>query len=623
MTLDRSSCYRALTARDPRFDGVFFVGVTSTRVYCRPVCRVKTPRAANCRYFSHPAAAERAGFRPCLRCRPELAPGTALVDATAQLAERATRAIAAGALNGASLEALADSLGVTARHLRRAVVGHVGVSPIDLATTHRLLLAKRLLHETTLPVAHVAYAAGFESLRRFNASFKGRYRLSPGALRRAASTVADADPPAAQGTVSGPRATATGGVAGSGAANGAANGAGGAGDATTKRRPVQLFANIGTGASEEVEGTSPDAIAVGAAMVELSLEYRPPLDWQSLLAFLAARATPGAEYVEDGRYVATVRFARSGTAGASRAAVSRADVIRTDAPRAGAPGARPPRAGALIAGATNGSKAADSPDEVVGHLDVALRAPRSSRARARSAAAQVRVRLSPSLLPVLMPLLARVRDLLDLDANPDAIARHLARVGVIADASDFGGIRIPGTLDSFALAVRAILGQQVSVKGATTVMGRLVTNFGELYAGADPRLTRLMPTAQRLAACSTGDIASLGMPAARADAVLALARAVAGGALDLAPGGDPALALRTLTALPGIGDWTAHYIAMRALRWPDAFPANDLVLRRAAGNISAAKLRARAEAWSPWRAYAAMQLWRSDAATQLSLPTGD
>ncbi len=155
------------------------------------------------------------------------------------------------------------------------------------------------------------------------------------------------------------------------------------------------------------------------------------------------------------------------------------------------------------------------------------------------------------------------------------------------------------------------------MKGATTVMGRLVASFGESYAGEDPRLSRLMPTAQRLAACSTGDIASLGMPGARADAVLALARAVASGAFDLAPGGDPVLAMRALTALPGIGDWTAQYIAMRALRWPDAFPANDLVLRRAAGNLSAAALRARAEAWRPWRAYAAMHLWRSAALVSL------
>ncbi len=560
MTLDRSSCYRALTARDARFDGVFFVGVTSTRIYCRPVCRVKTPRAANCRYFNHAAAAERAGFRPCLRCRPELAPGTAMVDATAQLAERATRAIAAGALNGASLEELASSLGVTARHLRRAVVGHVGVSPIDLATTHRLLLAKRLLHETTLPVSHVAYAAGFESLRRFNASFKGRYRLSPGALRRAASAEAPVH-----------RASATPAAKREDSGVGPSPG-------KTSRAAVQ-----GKDRAMPVHSLGEGAPPVDMPMVELTLDYRPPIDWESLIGFLAGRATPGVEYVDDGRYAATVRMPRHGTAHHERGATSK-------------PG---------------------TTEFVTGHLDVALRAARAAKGRARAGTdgGQVLVRLSPSLLPVLMPFLARVRDLLDLDANPDAIARHFARVGLLESPSAFGGIRIPGTLDGFALAIRAILGQQVSVKGATTVMGRLVARFGEPYECDDPRLTRLMPIAATLADCNTGDIATLGMPGARADAVLALARAVASGALDLAPGGDPTQLVRALTALPGIGDWTAHYIAMRALRWPDAFPANDLVLRRAAGNLSAAKLRDRAEAWRPWRAYAAMHLWRSDAGT--------
>ncbi len=568
MTLDRSSCYRALTARDARFDGVFFVGVTSTRIYCRPVCSVKTPRAANCRFFNHAAAAERAGFRPCLRCRPELAPGTALVDATAQLAERATRAIAAGALNGASLEELAASLGVTARHLRRAVVGHVGVSPIDLATTHRLLLAKRLLHETTLPVSHVAYAAGFESLRRFNASFKGRYRLSPGALRRAASADATADHVSAP-----PAATHVDSVVGA------------------SRRKKALAAVDGKNGALQDLSPSAAPSPVDTPMVELTLDYRPPIDWESLIGFLAGRATPGVEYVDEERYAATVRMPRNGTARHEGGATS-----------------------------TTGTA-----EFVTGHLDVALRTARATKGRARASAGggQVLVRLSSSLLPVLMPFLARVRDLLDLDANPDAIARHFARVGLLDSASAFGGIRIPGTLDGFALAVRAILGQQVSVKGATTVMGRLVARFGEPYECDDPRLTRLMPTAATLAACSTGDIATLGMPGARADAVLALARAVAGGALDLAPGGDPTQVVRALTALPGIGDWTAHYIAMRALRWPDAFPANDLVLRRAAGNLSAAKLRDRAEAWRPWRAYAAMHLWRSDGGTPSLTPSTD
>ncbi|MCC6928997.1 MAG: DNA-3-methyladenine glycosylase 2 family protein [Gemmatimonadaceae bacterium] len=521
MRLDRSSCYRALTARDARFDGVFFVGVTSTRIYCRPVCRATTPRERNCRFFSNAAAAERAGFRPCLRCRPELAPGNAPVDAESVLADRAARGIAAGALNRGSVEELAASLGVTGRHLRRAVVQHLGVSPIDLATTHRLLLSKRLLQDTALPVAQVAYASGFESLRRFNAAFKARYRLTPVALRREAVRVnVDGGEPAVA--------------------------------------PVTTAAN----------GDRSDDVV-------LTLDYRQPLHWESLLGFLEARATPRAEWVDEGRYAATVRVP------------------------------------ATLATGVAASKAT-----LTGHVIVAMTGGPSAPRRGRmpnGAPGEVVVRISSSLVPVLMPVLSRLRDLLDLDANPDVIARHLACAGVVGEAADLAGVRIPGTLDGFALAVRAILGQQVSVRGATTVMGRLVGRYGEPYDGGHPALSRLMPTAATLARLGTGDIASLGMPAARADAVLGLARAVAAGDLQLSPGGDAERTIRALTALPGIGDWTAHYIAMRALRWPDAFPANDLVLRRAAGNLTAPRLRRLAERWRPWRAYAAMHLWRSAA----------
>ena len=525
MPLDRTACYRALTARDSRFDGTFFVGVTSTRIYCRPVCRSKTPRETNCRFFSNAAAAERSGFRPCLRCRPELAPGNAPVDATSVLAEQASRAIADGALNGGSVDELAKSLGVTGRHVRRAITAHLGVSPIDLATTHRLLLAKRLLHESRLPVGQVAFAAGFESLRRFNDAFRARYRLTPAALRREATAASE-------------------------------------------------------GASAPTDH------------LELTLEYRPPLHWTALLGFLAARATPGAEVVADGRYSATVRVT---------APSSVRDAIHPGRPRGTA-----------------------AKDDIIGEVSVELRDGPATRPGNRgdgavssraSTTPAVAVRISPSLVPVLMPLLARLRDLLDLDANPEVIARQLVRAGVAESAAAFAGVRVPGALDGFALALRAIIGQQVSVKGATTVMGRLVERFGEPYTGLHPSLTRLMPAAAAIARLRTGDIASLGMPGARADAVLALARAVADGSLVLTAGADPDRTIRALTALPGVGEWTAHYIAMRALRWPDAFPANDLILRRAAGNLTAAQLAKRAEAWRPWRAYAAMHLWRSFSST--------
>jgi len=294
--------------------------------------------------------------------------------------------------------------------------------------------------------------------------------------------------------------------------------------------------------------------------VVLRLEFRPPFHWPALLAFLAARATPGAESADDGCYAATLRVPAAGAAISGHVVVSLAR------------GARPPRA--------------------------------------------LTARVSATLAPALTAVRVRLRDLLDLDADPGAIARHLVRAGVIDTAAAFAGVRIPGTLDGFALAVRAILGQQVSVRGATTIMGRLVARYGEPYAGAHPALVRLMPTADMLAPLRTSDIASLGMPGARADAVLGLARAVAAGDVVLTPGGDAPRTIQALTALPGIGDWTAHYIALRALRWPDAFPANDLVLRRAAGGLTAAQLRRKAEAWRPWRAYAAMHLWRAAAAAK-------
>lgn len=527
--LDHAACYRALSARDPRFDGVFFVGVTSTRIYCRPVCPAKTPQQTNCKFFSHAAAAERYGFRPCLRCRPELAPGDAPVDATALLANNAERAIAAGALNGSSVESLAASLAVTARHLRRAVVAHLGVSPVELATTHRLLLAKRLLHETSLPVGQVAFAAGFESLRRFNAAFKSHYRLAPAMLRQEARTTPSPH--------------------------------------VTQRALKVSASNAAT--------TSPSS----ADMITLTLEYRAPMDWDTTLSWIAARAAPSAEWVGDGRYAATMALP-----------------AHHDATR--------------------------EPQMVYGHVEVAhrparvsvsARRTRSSNHAAAPARGAVVARISASLLPVLMPVLAKLRDLFDLDANPDAIAQHLVRVGVARSVESFGGVRIPGTLDGFALAVRAIVGQQVSVRGATTIMSRLVERFGEPYVGTHPSLTRRMPTAACIANASTADIATLGLPGARADAIRVLAREVASGALHLTPGGDIAETMRALIALPGIGDWTAQYIAMRALRWPDAFPANDLILRRAAGNLTAAQLRNRAESWRPWRAYAAMHLWRTGA----------
>lgn len=476
--LDWDSCTRALEARDARFDGVFFVGISSTGIYCRPICPARATLRRNRRFFANAAAAERAGYRPCLRCRPELAPGFARVDAVPRLAQAAAARIAAGALNGKSVDALARELGVTGRQLRRALERELGVSPIELAQTHRLLLAKHLLTDTRLPMSQVAYASGFQSLRRFNALFRSRYHLNPAALRRR--------------------------------------------NAAPDRR------------SDEI--------------VRLTLAYRPPLDWAALIAFLGARATPGVERVDASSYMRTARIGKH------------TGVIRV------------------------------SPEE-----------PRASGSALRMA-------IGASLVPALVELRACVRQLFDLDAEPSAIEAHLSAtelpVGKLRR-----GLRVPGAFDGFELAARAILGQQVTVKGATTLMARLTEAFGESVDVGDEGLARLAVTADRLADAGMNRIKSIGLPTARAQTLFVLAQQVANGELRFEPDANVAAVVRQLLEIPGVGAWTAEYIAMRALHWPDAFPSGDLVLRRNAGDLTAAQLRKAAERWRPWRAYAAMQLW--------------
>jgi AraC family transcriptional regulator of adaptative response / DNA-3-methyladenine glycosylase II len=501
MMLDPEICDRALAARDARFDGVFFVAITTTGIYCRPVCPARVTRRERRRFFATAAGAERAGYRPCLRCRPELAPGLAAVDAVPRLAQAAALRIAAGALNERGVDALAAELGVSARQLRRALERELGVSPVELAQTHRLLLAKRLLTDTSLPVARVAFASGFGSVRRFNALFRDRYRLNPGALR--------------------------------------------------PRVPEDRHAVAPRGAA----GRRSSAPTGDGEAITLTLAYRPPLAWGALLAFLALRATPGVEVVEGERYGRTLR--------------------------------------------------------VDGHTGLVFvdRAPAHSTRRAARPVDALRVRLSASLLPALMPLLARLRHLFDLDADPSAVEGHLAHGGLEALVRRTPGLRVPGAVDGFDLALRAVLGQQVSVRAATTLAGRVAAAFGERLDTGHPALTRLAATPERVADATVPQLATLGLTRARAHSILALARAVAAGALRLGPGEDVAATTRQLTALPGIGEWTAQYVAMRALRWPDAFPAADLALRRAWSGASPAQLARAAERWRPWRAYAAVHLW--------------
>jgi AraC family transcriptional regulator of adaptative response / DNA-3-methyladenine glycosylase II len=497
-------CQRVLNARDARFDGLFFVGIVTTGVYCRPVCPTRRARSYNRRFFQSAAAAERAGFRPCLTCRPELAPGRAPVDAIHRLAHRAAHRIGAGALNGHSVAELAAEFGVSERHLRRALERELGVSPVELAQTHRLLLAKRLLADTGLSVTRIAYASGFQSLRRFNTVFHDRYRLSPSALRRTMN----------------------------------------------RRQPAR----------EPRRSRAGGAVAK-SDLLRLTLAYRPPLAWDVLITLLRRDAFPGVEIVQGGRYGRTVRLAgRSGI------------VFAEDA--GGASG--------------NGDRPADT---------------------------HVNVDVSPSLLPALMPLLARLRRLFDLDAEPTVVDGCLAQGGLGALIKRRPGVRIPGALDGFEVACRVLLrGRARPNRGTNELARRFVRALGETADTGIAELTRFAPTAGRVAEARLSTLVAMGLPRRRASALKALARTVADGDLRLEPGDDVASTHRGLMEIDGIGDRLATSIVMRALGWPDAFPVPDPGLQRASGASTPGRLRERAESWRPWRAYAAVHLWLKDEA---------
>jgi len=490
MTLDADSCYRAFASRDRRFDGRFVTAVLTTRIYCRPGCPARRPARRNVRFFACAAAAETAGFRPCLRCRPETAPGSPAWSGTSATVGRALRLIDEGALDAAGVEGLAGRLGVTGRWLRRLFEDQLGASPLAVARTRRIHFARRLLDQTDLPVAEVAAASGFGSARRLHDAIRATFRRAPRELRRRAPGRAHAD--------------------------------------------------------------APRASDPGEAL-ELRLPARPPFDAAPLLRFLGARALPGVEEVTDGVYRRTVRL-----------------------------------------------------DGECGVVEI----------RALRGEAGVRVRWPAAASRPLLALSSRTARLFDLEADVATIQAHLRRDPMLAAAIPSAGIRVPGAWDPFELGVRALLGQQVSVAAARTLAARLVRLCGApLPGGARGTLTHLFPAPDGVAAA---DLSRIGLTRARAAALRAFAATVARGGLDLtvAAGLDEQVA--RLTALPGIGAWTAHYVAMRALGDPDAFPAGDLGLRRAfarGGHLPTGReLMAHAERWRPWRAYAVIALWTKDAA---------
>jgi AraC family transcriptional regulator of adaptative response / DNA-3-methyladenine glycosylase II len=474
MQLEPDACFRAARARDSRFDGRFFVGITSTRVYCRPVCSARPARRENQRYFPSAAAAEGAGYRPCLLCRPELAPGLALIDAAHQLARAAASLIDDGLAGEGGLQAVARRLGVTDRHLRRIFEAEYGVTPVAYAQTAKLLLAKRLLTDTRMPVTQVAHAAGFGSVRRFNTLFASRYRLQPTAIRRSAAR--------------------------------------------------------------------PSAVDFHRFL----LATRAPFDYARLLDFFAARRLDAVEEI-DGR-----RLRRS-------LAVPGAD---------GKP--------------------------LAGWLEV----------RPAQRGTGIEVRIDARLAPALPRVLAACKHAFDLDCQPDAVAATLGEL-----AAPRPGLRLPGAFDGFETAVRTILGQQITVAAARTLARRLVQRFGPPIETPFAGVTQRFPDAQTLANCAPDEIASLGIIAARARAIVALARTVDSGELVLAPGVDVDRTVQQLLAVPGIGAWTAQAIAMRSLHWPDAFPAGDIGVSNALNKVPAQQIARLAERWRPWRAYAVLHLW--------------
>ena len=489
--LNRDACYRALQTRDPRFDGRLFVGVTSTGVYCRPICPARTPKFENCRFFASAAAAQEAGFRPCLRCRPETAPDLASWRGTSNTVSRALALIADGGLEGveAGVDALAERLGLGGRQLRRLFKQHLGASPVAVAQTRRVLFAKQLIQETRMPMTEVALAAGFGSVRRFNETFHDLFRRPPSALRRRTST------------------------------------------------------DLAAG-------------SVAEAGVTLRLRYRPPYDWQAMLAYLDARAIDGVEEVADAAYRRTV-----------------------------------------------------SHEGLLGTVEVRHEPAQNSLA--------VTVRFP--CVRALPAILFRVRRVFDVGADIGTIGAHLSRDPFLAPLVRLRpGLRAPGGWEGFELAVRAVLGQQVSVVAARRLAGRLVALCGEPLpeAGRLHRgLSHAFPSPECVAAA---DLGALRMPGARRAALKALSDAATTDRDLFRPFGNVEEAIARLRTIRGVGEWTAQYIALRALRETDAFPASDVGLLRGAANAAGARstpadLLRRAEPWRPWRAYAAQHLWAADA----------
>ncbi|MGH8050895.1 MAG: AlkA N-terminal domain-containing protein [Arenimonas sp.] len=467
-------CDRARMARDARFDGLFFTAVKSTGIYCRPVCPAPTPKPKNILYYPNAAAASAAGFRPCLRCRPELSPNAMQHRYQDEWVNRALALIADGELQEGSVETLADKIGLSARQIRRLFLTVLGATPIAVHTTRRLLLAKQLLTETSLPMTQIALASGFKSLRRFNAAFAEGCGMPPSTIRR-----------------------------------------------------LRTEAPSGC--------------------LTLRLAYRPPFDFSLMLAFLAKRAIPGIENVRTTSY-----------------------------------------------------------ERVLGPIDNST----WIRVTADPAKHELKLEISDTDPRMIPDIVQRTRRLFDLDADLQAVHRVLMSSELLKKAiKRRPGLRVPGSWDGFELAVRAVLGQQISVAGATTLTRRLVEQYGEDRSTKRENLDRAFPKPEAIA---NAPLEKIGLPKSRAATLRSMAQAIIDGRIDFQAGQSLDAFVDKFTALPGIGPWTAQYVAMRALRQPDAFPAGDLILQQVMGGekrLSERETDLQSQAWRPWRSYAVLHLW--------------
>jgi AraC family transcriptional regulator of adaptative response / DNA-3-methyladenine glycosylase II len=479
MLLDPEACYRAVKTRDSRFDGRLFVGVHSTGIYCRPICPARTPKFENLSFFTNAAAAQEAGFRPCLRCRPECSPEIGAWRGTSNTVSRALALIGDGFLDGdADVDALAARLGVGERQLRRLFQKHLGASPITVAQTRRVHLAKQLIHDTSMSMVDVALASGFGSVRRFNDTFRTLYKRPPSELRR--RNVRDPE-------------------------------------------------------------------------ITITLSYAPPYDWAAMMEFFGARAIEGVEAVTAERYTRTIAI-----------------------------------------------------DGVQGTVSVA---PVAGRHALAATIAFPNVKALPSIV-------SRLRRMFDVGADVRAITAHLKKDARLTQAIKARpGLRVPGAWDPFELAMRAVLGQQITVAAARKLAGKLTALCGAPLSSSVPGLTHTFPSAAQVA---EADLSAMGMPGARLRTLTAVAKATLADRDLFNTAVDLESAVARLCALPGIGEWTAQYIALRALHEPDAFPASDVGLLRAMDDhlgrrATAEELLEIAQSWRPWRAYAAQHLWTADA----------